>query len=311
MKYLNLPTDNGALKSYGRALAYDDLYALEQLALLPQTIIRGIGDCIVDACRIEPTDTNYLPSGTVMLNNRFYEFQGGQLNGQQYLIPGTPSYDADRPAPTAPGGSRTVAGPRNEYAVLTNNISGSSAWIKVNDPATTIRLEHRWQDRMIPRGTIQWLANGTLTDYNSTGKGIGKALGWALCNGANGTVNLQGRFPVGYNPTQPDYNTVGKTGGLDFVNLTAEQNGSHTHFVYDSGNHFHKSASSGKKEGSSGGGREPYSWGISTNSDNYREILTNEAGNHNHSMQASGQGEPHENRPPYFVLAARQWIGLD
>lgn len=49
--------------------------------------------------------------------------------------------------------------------------------------------------------------------------------GWALCNGANGTPDLRGRFPVG---AGTDY-TLGQTGGEAKHTLTASETPSHAH----------------------------------------------------------------------------------
>ena len=54
---------------------------------------------------------------------------------------------------------------------------------------------------------------------------------WFLCNGQvtpNGpTLDLRHKFVTGYDPdpTFPEYNTIGQTGGEDSVTLTAEQSG--------------------------------------------------------------------------------------
>jgi hypothetical protein len=63
-----------------------------------------------------------------------------------------------------------------------------------------------------------------LANFNSTGLGINERVGWAVCNGNNGTKNRQGRTSIGmYYPnviTNPNdnvwdilYNTIGSTVG--------------------------------------------------------------------------------------------------
>ena len=39
------------------------------------------------------------------------------------------------------------------------------------------------------------------------------AHGWAFCDGMSGRPNLLGRFVVGYDPSNQDYNTIGNMGG--------------------------------------------------------------------------------------------------
>lgn len=46
-------------------------------------------------------------------------------------------------------------------------------------------------------------------------------VGWALCDGNNGTPNLSGKFIVGYDAGVLEYNTIGKTGGSTTHTLTS------------------------------------------------------------------------------------------
>lgn len=107
--------------------------------------------------------------------------------------------------------------------------------------------------------------------------------GWALCNGNNGTPNLQDRFIVGagagYQP--------GNTGGATSVTLSAGNLPPHTHNYYDI---FYSEANNG---GSSAGSH-------STDYDNnpyaYQIYRTTENGNNLNST-------PFDIRPPYYALA--------
>lgn len=115
--------------------------------------------------------------------------------------------------------------------------------------------------------------------------------GWALCDGNNGTPNLSGRFVVGFDPNDAAYNTVGNTGGAPVVTLALEQMPSHTH---------------GLTTESIG-----YVSGFTTP---YQEVPTFPEKNfHDESEQsngtkflgtssAAGGSQPHENRPPYYVI---------
>lgn len=53
--------------------------------------------------------------------------------------------------------------------------------------------------------------------------------GWYLMDGKNGTLDIRDRFPIPYNPNNPDYNTIGKIGGLNEITLTEEQMPAHQH----------------------------------------------------------------------------------
>ena len=48
-------------------------------------------------------------------------------------------------------------------------------------------------------------------NFDSTGLGINLMVGWAICNGANGTKNRSGRTSIGYDAT--NYATLGAVGG--------------------------------------------------------------------------------------------------
>ena len=107
--------------------------------------------------------------------------------------------------------------------------------------------------------------------------------GWALCDGqtANGqtTPNLRGRFIVGYQSGDADYNSIGKTGGEKKHTLTVDEMPSHNHTIANITN-------------TSGGGTKTgdRDWHENKNGDNI-------------SSGSTGGGAAHENRPPYYVLA--------
>lgn len=101
-------------------------------------------------------------------------------------------------------------------------------------------------------------------------------VGWALCDGNNGTPNLLDRFIVGAGSTY----AVGNTGGSNTVTLTVEEIPSHKH-------------SEIKPEK----GYTAYDAIGSSTSQLYVDAgETTSTGN-------TGGGQPHENRPPYYALA--------
>lgn len=53
--------------------------------------------------------------------------------------------------------------------------------------------------------------------------------GWALCDGTQNTPDLRGRFVVGYNRDDADYNGIGKSGGNKTATLTTANLPAHTH----------------------------------------------------------------------------------
>jgi microcystin-dependent protein len=133
--------------------------------------------------------------------------------------------------------------------------------------------------------------------------------GWRLCDGTNGTANLTGQFIVGYDAGVVDYDSIGKSGGLDNVILSTAQMPSHAHTgtTNSAGAHTHTTTGYSKNQQSvdnGGGSVVADSVGNSPN--------TGSAGAHSHTMNLNNTGNnaPHENRPPYYVLAYIQFKGV-
>lgn len=91
-------------------------------------------------------------------------------------------------------------------------------------PAVTYALENS------TRPLVKFLGNtpvggiimysGSVADFSG---GLGKkgtaVDGWALCDGSNGTPDLKGRFVVGYDSTDSDYNAIGNSAGAKTKDL--------------------------------------------------------------------------------------------
>jgi hypothetical protein len=52
-----------------------------------------------------------------------------------------------------------------------------------------------------------------VANFDATGLGTNERLGWAICNGNNGTRNRNGRVPLQYDPANPLFSTLGTPGG--------------------------------------------------------------------------------------------------
>ena len=116
---------------------------------------------------------------------------------------------------------------------------------------------------------------------------------WALCNGSNGTPDLRDRFIVGagnsYNPNN--------TGGANTVTLSINEMPSHNHGINDPG-HAHTTYTV-LANGTWNGGNDDLAVGRSGSNRN-GGTSSNAT---NISIQYSGGGAAHENRPPYYALA--------
>jgi microcystin-dependent protein len=140
------------------------------------------------------------------------------------------------------------------------------------------------------------LPKGTIVAYNST---IAPN-GWALCDGNNGTPNLNNRFILGSGSK-----SINTTGGVETVTLNVNELPSHIHNVSGStnynGNHHHNS---GIYYGR--GYDALFSRGMKSSKDFSDYIMTSIAGNHNHNFnvnsESTGGNQPHENMPPFYVL---------
>lgn len=105
--------------------------------------------------------------------------------------------------------------------------------------------------------------------------------GWRLCDGTSGTPNLSGRFIVGYDALDSDYNTIGNTAGEKQHTLTTAELPAHSHRTFNS---------------STGGGLETkLSSGAITEVSSVDGVFVD--------SENTGSGNSHENRPPYYTLA--------
>jgi len=109
--------------------------------------------------------------------------------------------------------------------------------------------------------------------------------GWVICNGQNGTPNLEGRFPLG-----------GGTGASD--HRKDEAGGSETVYLYESNlpSHTHRFAND-KNLNSTGAFSEKGSW---DGQDGYRDDGSNKL--YSYWTSCAGGGQHHENMPPYLSV---------
>lgn len=106
--------------------------------------------------------------------------------------------------------------------------------------------------------------------------------GWRLCDGTYGTPNLRGRFVVGYDADDGDHNTIGNNGGEKTHKLTVSEMPSHYHSITMWGGDI---ADDWKKQNN-----------LYLTHDKWSDQ------HNNRDFSSVGGDQPHENRPPYYVL---------
>lgn len=110
--------------------------------------------------------------------------------------------------------------------------------------------------------------------------------GWQLCDGTNDTPDLRDRFIVGAGSSY----TTGDIGGLNSVKLTVDQMPSHNHIAQSKFDKHSRIYNFNTKY--SDGSNETLTF--SSNSLGTMNIST--------TVNSTGGGAAHENRPPYYAL---------
>ncbi|MFH2096086.1 MAG: hypothetical protein ABIJ16_10310, partial [Bacteroidota bacterium] len=139
------------------------------------------------------------------------------------------------------------------------------------------------------------------------GRGVAgtKMEGWAVCNGNNGTPNLQSMFVVGASLNEPasDGDFVyarTETGGENAHQLIINEMPTHNHTMQTAGSHVHEI--NGKTASSIFSGNDGD--GCLRNDDEstgYYED-TDSGGDHTHVINDRGGNLVHENRPPFYAV---------
>lgn len=145
-------------------------------------------------------------------------------------------------------------------------------------------------------------------NFDVTGLGTGNLIGWALCNGNNGTPNLNDRFVMGTNTNT----ALGSVGGNNSYSLTLAQLPSHSHTISNDGAHTHEVTARFHGKDGEGGSNcatnlffgDDNAWPNCTNPSTANFATTN-AGIHSHGGATgnAGAGAAIDNRPQYLVLA--------
>jgi hypothetical protein len=133
--------------------------------------------------------------------------------------------------------------------------------------------------------------------------------GWALCNGGNGTPNLQDRFIVGAGSGY----AVGATGGSANAIVV-----SHSHTMVETGSHRHYvTAPDDNKKMSDHKNDLEWAFGFdgfvgddsrqdykgAANKTDANAGASSSAGSHSHTINSEGSSGTNANLPPYYALA--------
>ena len=178
--------------SGGRNLVNEDLEALQNQHLHNALIYSGYGNIVVSGCRVTPNGGNYnISSGVIYFDN----------GGTPILVrfAGAINVDLSSPKWIVLTNTNVV----NRFFSLLNStgpgliestlsVSGTNTGSSI--AITTSGLAQYFTH--IPRGPVGSYLHGDFNDalFDVTGLGIGILTGWALCNGNNGTSNLNERY---------------------------------------------------------------------------------------------------------------------
>lgn len=108
----------------------------------------------------------------------------------------------------------------------------SASYIIFNNKGSSQYLSYIQSRLMSPVGEIKMLSSEYATLFDNTGLGLARFYGWAICNGANGTVDMSGRFPMGFDQD----NAVGNNGGDAEITIGINNMPSHNHSDGTNGN---------------------------------------------------------------------------
>ena len=266
-------------------LSSDTMELMQKITKLSATtaLLGGL-NYILSGC--EDDGFGVISDGVIVIDGELLPFQGGPV-GTKITIQETPV------TLSALGNNYPEA---YVYRVAKFGPSGEYLWSNFKNVVTNQALETLFKSIKgdAPGIVKMWagliaqippeykLCNGDellVNDYPDLFKALGTAFG------GNGTTtfklpDLRGKFIAGFDNSNLDYNQVGKTGGEEKHTLTISEMPEHTH-TYDSNNLI--SVDLG---------------GFVSFQTSFIDPVGNE-----HDTSSTGNGNSHENRPPYFTLA--------
>lgn len=269
----------------GTTYDYADLQRLEGIQALQNRVLDTIlhePEVVLSGCAVSSVNTGTstldISAGVVVINRKFVN---------------APAYSGGYPVYIDETGEWQNSPPSGDYILF--------------NPYTSQRHADVIGRAVAPLGDVKMRV--ALSDrFDGTGLGKWELLGWAICNGANGTFDMRSRFPVAYdnrntppgglgdNLWDTNYQTPGATGGEKSHTLTESEIPAHRHgpaTVNEGDFGMLKKSVSGATTTAQldniDSGDEP----------NVKEIFP---------MPTAGGGGGHENRPPFKVLVFIQRI---
>lgn len=199
----------------GTSYAYADLQRLEGIQALQNRLLDLVTfepEVIVSGCAVSSVNvglsTLAITAGIAVINRKFIT---------------VPAYSGGYPIYFQEDGTWTNTAPGSNFIAF--------------NPYTSQRLADVTARATSPLGDIRMRA-ALSTSFDGTGLGKWDLKGWALANGANGTLDLRSRFPVAYDGRISDpggnlwdvaYNTPGTAGGEKAHTLTTAEIPAHRH----------------------------------------------------------------------------------
>jgi len=259
---VSMPLKSGTLDFIQEAYQETNVALMTQLLGYTPDVTKGY---IISGVKVTIAGSLYtITDGYIFFNNEIFKVNGGTINlaaGQQVwaTIINVPYTNAD-PVTFSDNIQRNVH--LNRQMQFTSAVTGDLLLSNIIKSGVWLTGDLKEID----------CTNAYMTaNFDSTGLGINERIGWAICNGNNGTKNRNGRVSVAYGTS---YTALGTIAGEASHTLTINEIPSHTHDVI----------ASNQKVGTG----NPNGFGNS----GVGATLTTES---------TGGGMPHNNMQPYII----------
>ena len=269
----------------GRPVANDDFLVLQDrdAVLGLPALLYGLVPCVVSGCRVSMTGSQYnVGAGMVWDGIQLLPFSGrSNVVLPAMFAPGAVVVVDERAYQT--GGTKTTI--KEQSMDLVPVVAGAGNLVM--DTWGCLRWNDVVRASVRNLNEVQSVASITVADYDATGLGKPgtEAWGWGLCNGQGNRADLRGQFVAGLDPTRADYDTVGKQGGEERHTLTVAEMPAHRHGYSDRYTVEENTVDAGSNR------------------------RRNQDRTENKQTDSTGGDQGHENRPPFYVLTMRQWVG--